>query len=215
MFRELCHGRNPQRPRMRPAATESEQSPSGASLARSPQSARKTLVNTARPHAGNPALAGSRGHFYEPTFRPMAMTCRHYPVSGNGVSRGLSSLGPMIWPARNGSKGRGATRSYNSSVNSQMAYSRIALQTEDLDARKADYRVNLGGTFGGPPQTLLRGHFRDSRLRFLGSGRELPWAPAIHFPGPTTTSSATYSTSAILPDPSNCRYTNAPSPPLA
>lgn len=42
-----------------------------------------------------------------------------------------------------------------------------------------------------------------------------PWAAAIHFPGPTTTSWATYSTSAILPDPSNCRYTNAPSPPFA
>src|ERR1017187_6482678 len=42
-----------------------------------------------------------------------------------------------------------------------------------------------------------------------------PLAPAIHFPGPTTTSAATYSTSAILPDPSHCRYTNAPSPPFA
>src|ERR1035437_2666913 len=52
----------------------------------------------------------------------------------------------------------------------------------------------------------------EARLRFLGSGL---WAPAIHFPGPTTTSWATYNTSAILPDPSNCRYTNAPSPPFA
>ena len=43
--------------------------PSGASIARSPQSARKTLVNAARLSAGNPALAGSPGHFYEPRYR--------------------------------------------------------------------------------------------------------------------------------------------------
>src|ERR1039458_10117025 len=45
-----------------------------------------------------------------------------------------------------GSSGR--IRTYNPSVNSRAAYSRHTLQTRDLRAPNADYRVNWGG-FGG------------------------------------------------------------------
>ena len=45
-----------------------------------------------------------------------------------------------------GSSGR--TRTYNPSVNSRTACSRIALQTQDLDAKKPDFSVKLGGLWG-------------------------------------------------------------------
>ena len=49
-----------------------------------------------------------------------------------------------------GSSGR--IRTYNPSVNSRMAYSRLTLQTVDLHARKANYHVNWGDS-GGTPAT--------------------------------------------------------------
>src|ERR1035441_7928564 len=56
----------------------------------------------------------------------------------------------------------GGTRTYNPSVNSRTAYSRLALQTQDLDAQKANYRVNWGDFGGtrprGPHETPRRLH---------------------------------------------------------
>src|ERR1035441_3217749 len=45
-----------------------------------------------------------------------------------------------------GSAGR--TRTYNPSVNSRMAYSRLALQTQDLDALETN-SAGIWGDFGG------------------------------------------------------------------
>ena len=45
-----------------------------------------------------------------------------------------------------GSSGR--TRTYNPSVNSRTAYSRLALQTQDLDALKVSF-AGIWGEFGG------------------------------------------------------------------
>jgi hypothetical protein len=45
-----------------------------------------------------------------------------------------------------GSSGR--TRTYNPSVNSRMACSRLALQLQDLDVRNVDF-LGIGGTPGG------------------------------------------------------------------
>src|ERR1035437_3148350 len=52
----------------------------------------------------------------------------------------------------NSSSGR--IRTYNPSVNSRTAYSCLALQTQDLDARKADF-PRIWGDFGGTLPTLL------------------------------------------------------------
>ena len=49
-----------------------------------------------------------------------------------------------------GSSGR--TRPYNPSVNRRRAYSRLTLQTQDLDAQKTD----LAGIWGDSGGTLLR-----------------------------------------------------------
>ena len=65
-----------------------------------------------------------------------------------------------------GSSGR--TRTYNPSVNSRKAYSRLALQTQDLHARKADCRINWGDS-GGTLQRSFRSQFPTSPFNLARS----------------------------------------------
>ena len=55
---------------------------------------------------------------------------------------------------RFGSSGR--TRTYNPSVNSRTACSRLTLQTRDLDAPKCEFRVELGGLWGDSREWQLK-----------------------------------------------------------
>jgi ribosome recycling factor len=56
-----------------------------------------------------------------------------------------------------------SARTYNPSVNSRMAYSRLALQTRDLDVQKTNSR-GIWGDFGGTPDASSGTSFRDARL---------------------------------------------------
>ncbi len=63
------------------------------------------------------------------------------PRLGPGVCQALG-VPRRVRTRESGSSGR--TRTYNPSVNSRTAHSRLALQILDLHARNADYRVNWG-----------------------------------------------------------------------
>jgi hypothetical protein len=65
-----------------------------------------------------------------------------------------SGTSSKVWEGKEGRKSlkrigsSGMIRTYNPSVNSRTACSRLALQTRNLHARKADYRVNWGYSGG-------------------------------------------------------------------
>jgi hypothetical protein len=66
-----------------------------------------------------------------------------------------------------------SVRTYNPSVNSRMGHSELALQTRDLDARKAII-CGIWGYFWGTPPTLVWGQSPEWRFRDRWHGHLRP-----------------------------------------
>ena len=67
---------------------------------------------------------------------------------GTGTRMALASTTGDRGFGKTGFGSAGRTRTYNPSVNSRTAFSRLALQTQDLHSQNADYRVNWGDSGG-------------------------------------------------------------------
>jgi len=129
--------------------TSGPQWKSGASLARSPQSARKTLVNAARP---------GRIYFSECLVRDTAG-----PKSGTATSR----AGGLLTGGRRGGRGRQKATSVTvrqAKRGERAETTRLGLQSKPAERRRSSVTPGLGPVYTRPK----RGRFPGYSRTFLG-----------------------------------------------
>ena len=100
-------------------------------------------------------FASSRGHHRCADAEPGRVP-RQLGLTVGAIASKRGELGLTLGASRRQFGASGRIRTYNPSVNSRTAYSRLALQTQDLYAQKADYRVNWGDS-GGTLENATQG----------------------------------------------------------